>query len=151
MPISITDQQRLATLQEYPLAGHCLGRFAFCSVDANFLQSLLPADLELAPQNYPPAGQHPLLFMFNNTWLHTNPNLEKIVAQEDIEMKLNYFEFIMMPPYVQFTDNQYNSKAPYCFLPVQYLDSYSRYWVEEFFGSSIKKEKNFLLAMVIFP
>ena len=123
MPISTTDQQRLETLQKYPLEGHCLGRFAFCSVDSSFLQSLLPADLELAPQNYSPAGQHPLLFMFNDTWLHTNPNLEKIVAQENVIMKLNYFEFIVMVPYVQFTDNQYNSNAPYCFLPVLYLNS----------------------------
>ncbi len=126
MPVgtfSTADQQRLATLQKYPLAGHCQGRFAFSSVPNDFLQSLLPSDLVLASQNYTPAGQHPLLFMFNNTWLHTNPNLVKIVATENVEMKLNYFEFIVMIPYVQFSDNEYNSNAPYCFLPILYLNN----------------------------
>lgn len=123
MHYSIGDQQRLALLQKYPLEGHCLGRFAFCSVGSDFLQSLLPADLVLAPQNYTPGGQHPLLLMFNNTRLKTNPNLERIASESNIALELKYFEFIVMLPYVQFKDPQYNGKGPYCFLPVLYLNS----------------------------
>ncbi len=123
MSLSTGDQQRLALLQKYPLEGHCLGRFAFCSVASDFLQSLLPADLVLAPQNFTPTGQHPLLLMFNNTWLKTNPNLERIATVENIGLDLNYFEFIVMIPYVQFKNPQYNGKGPYCFLPILYLNS----------------------------
>lgn len=123
MPANIGDQQRLELLQKYPLEGHCEGRFAFCSVASAFLQSLLPDDLVLAPQPYTPAGEHPLLLMFNNTLLKTNPNLERISMEQNVAFTLKYYEFIVMLPYVQFKDARYNSKAPYCYLPILYLDS----------------------------
>jgi hypothetical protein len=105
------------------LYGSCEGRFAFLQAEANFLQALLPPDLELAPQQYTPAGYHPLLLMFNKTQLHTNDNLERIAKEYNLGLNLNYNEFIVMLPYVQFKDNSYNQGAPYCFLPVLYLDS----------------------------
>ncbi len=117
------DQQRLTLLQKFPLEGHCLGRFALCSASSDFLQSLLPDDLELAPQQYTPSGQHPLLFMFNNTLLKSNPYLEKISLEQNAALTLKYFEFIVMLPYVQFKESQYNDKGPYCYLPVLYLNS----------------------------
>src|SRR5665213_516743 len=120
MPAYIGDQQRLELLQKYPLEGHCEGRFAFCSVASSFLQSLLPDDLVLAPQPYTPAGEHPLLLMFNNTLLKTNPNLERISMEQNVAFTLKYYEFIVMLPYVQFKDPQYNSKGPYCYLPILY-------------------------------
>lgn len=123
MTANIGDQQRLALLQKYPLEGHCEGRFAFCSVDSKFLQLLLPDELVLARQQYTPSGEHPLLLMFNNTALKTNPNLERIAMVENVALTLKYYEFIVMLPYVQFKDPQYNSKGPYCYLPVLYLDS----------------------------
>lgn len=123
MPISPQDQQRLASLQQYPLTGSAIGQFVFTSAPAPFLQSLLPPDLELAPQTYTPAGYHPLLLMYNDTVLNANPFLQKIAAMEDLGFTLKYHEFIVMLPYVQFTDPAYNGKAPYCYLPVLYLDS----------------------------
>ncbi|MGN6531311.1 MAG: hypothetical protein ACTHK0_06130 [Ginsengibacter sp.] len=123
MPVNTGDQARLALLQKYPLVGHCQGRFAFCSAASDFLQSLLPDDLVLAPQEYTPEGQHPLLLMFNNTWLKSNPNLRRIAVASDAALNLNYFEFIVMLPYVQFKEPQYNSRAPYCYLPILYLNS----------------------------
>jgi hypothetical protein len=126
MPATIDDNQRLAALQQFPLEGSCKGRFAFGSVPADFAQSLLPAELVLAPQNYTEAGQHPLLLMFNDTNLNSNPNVEKHILDGILpEMKLHYYEFIVMLPYVRFSDSQYESKGPYCYLPVLYLDSYA--------------------------
>jgi len=123
MPVNIGDQQRLEILQKYPLEGHCQGRFAFFSAASDFLQSLLPDDLVLAPQEYTPTGQHPLLLMFNDTWLKSNLNLERIAAASDSILNLHYYEFIVMLPYVQFKEPQYNGNGPYCYLPVLYLDS----------------------------
>ncbi len=117
------DQQRFLLLQEYPLTGHCKGLFAFFSTSENFLQSLLLPELELAPQPYTPPGQHPLLIMFNNTWLETNANLESLAASPDFGINLNYYEFIVMLPYVQFKDSPHQSDGPYCYLPVLYLNS----------------------------
>ena len=123
MPANIEDQQRLELLQKYPLECHCHGRFAFLSAASDFVQGLLPADLVLSSQQYTPEGQHPLLLMFNDTWLKTNPNLEKIATASDAVLNLHYDEFIVMLPYVQFKEPQYNGKGPYCYLPVLYLDS----------------------------
>src|SRR5688572_12167263 len=126
MTATIDDHQRLAALQQFPLEGSCKGRFAFGSVPADFAQSLLPSELVLAHQNYAPAGQHPLLIMFNDTHLNSNPNVEKHILGGILpEMKLHYYEFIVMLPYVQFSDTRYQSKGPYCYLPVLYLDSYA--------------------------
>jgi Acetoacetate decarboxylase (ADC) len=105
------------------LYGTVEGRFAFLQAEVQFLQALLPPDLELAPQQYTPAGYHPLLLMFNKTQLHTNDNLERIAKEYNLGLNLNYNEFIVMLPYVQFKDASYNKDAPYCFLPVLYLDS----------------------------
>jgi hypothetical protein len=69
MPVSTGDQQRLEVLQEYPLEGHCNGKFAFFSAASDFLQSLLPDDLVLAPQHFSPDGLHRLLLIFNDCWL----------------------------------------------------------------------------------
>ena len=123
MRANIEDQQRLKLLQKYPLEGHCHGRFAFFSAASGFLQSLLPDDLVLAPQKFTLAGQHPLLLMFNDTWLKSNPNLQRIAVASDSIMNLHYYEFIVMLPYVQFKEPQYNGKGPYCYLPVLYLNS----------------------------
>ena len=126
MPVTTDDHQRLAALQQYPLEGSCKGRFAFGAVPADFAQSLLPSELVLAPQTYAPAGQHPLLLMFNDTHLNSNPNVEKHILGGILpELKLHYYEFIVMLPYVKFSDSQYDSKGPYCYLPVLYLDSYA--------------------------
>jgi hypothetical protein len=123
MPVNTGDQQRLELLQKYPLEGHCLGRFAFCSVASAFLQSLLPDDLVLASQPYTPTGEHPLLLMFNNTWLKSNPNLKRIATESNVALSLNYFEYIVMLPYVKFKEPPYNNKGPYCYLPILYLNS----------------------------
>lgn len=105
------------------LYGTVEGRFAFLQVASDFLQSLLPPDLELAPQTYCPPGTHPLLLMFNKTKLESNSRLERIAQEYKLELKLDYNEFIVMLPYVQFKDKAYNKEAPYCYLPVLYLDS----------------------------
>ncbi len=123
MSASLGDLQRLALLQEYPLVGHCNGKFALITADADFLQTLLPDDLVLAPQDYTPAGQHPLLLMFNDTWLQSNLNLEKAAVATNSILNLHYNEFIVMLPFVKFKEPQYSDKGPYCYLPVLYLDS----------------------------
>src|SRR5918993_369269 len=126
MLVTPDENQRLAAYQQFPLEGSCKGRFAFGSVSAAFAQSLLPAELELSPQSFAPAGQHPLLLMFNDTHLNSNPNVEKHILGGILpELKLHYYEFIVMLPYVQFSDPNYNAKGPYCYLPVLYLDSYA--------------------------
>ena len=61
--------------------------------------------------------------MFNNTWLKTNKNIENFVEKEGFGLNLNYYEFIVMIPYVRFKDAQYNDDGPYCYLPVLYLNS----------------------------
>ncbi|WP_179345683.1 acetoacetate decarboxylase family protein [Winogradskyella ursingii] len=107
-----------------PLYGKCDGRFVFISVTSAFAQSLLPKDLTLASQDYTPAGKHPLLLMYNDTWLHSNPFLEKMAKKHNLDLDLHYNEFIVMLPYVKFKDDNYNEDAPFCFLPVLYLDSW---------------------------
>jgi hypothetical protein len=125
----LIDENRLEILQRYPLKGHCWGRFALGSFPALELQNLLPDDLELAPQSYTPKDQHPLLFMFNNTWLYPNPYLINLVEDYNTKFNLNYFEFIAMLPYVQFKDNkEANAEGPYCFLPVLYLNNELAVW-----------------------
>jgi hypothetical protein len=105
------------------LYGTVKGRFAFIEVDSTFAQSLLPADLELAPQTLSPVGKHPILLLFNRTHLEPNTKLDRIAKEYKLGIELDYNEFIVMLPYVQFKDSTYNDGAPYCFLPVLYLDS----------------------------
>jgi hypothetical protein len=126
----LKDEKKLAVLQKFPLKGHCWGRFALGPFPAGELQILLPSDLELAPQSYTPKGQHPLLFMFNNTWLYPNPYLIDLVEEHpNKRFDLNYFEFIAMLPCVQFKDNkEANAEGPYCFLPVLYLNNELAVW-----------------------
>ena len=106
-----------------PLAGSCEGRFVLTSLDSNFLQSLLPPQLVLAPQEYTPAGFHPLLLMYNYTHLHSTDHLVQVAKQNNLELKLDYNEFILMLPFVQFKDTRVVSDTMYCYLPVLYLDS----------------------------
>lgn len=106
-----------------PLYGTCKGRFAFLTLSADFVLSLLPRHLELAPQNYTSKEKHPVLLMFNDTVLEFNDDLARKAKELDIPIKLDYNEFIVMVPYVQFDQAKYNEEAPYCFLPVLYLDS----------------------------
>lgn len=109
--------------QAEPLFGRCNGRFSLISVTSDFAQGLLPPDLQLAPQNYMPEGQHPILLMFNDTWLHSNPFLERIAKDNHLDLNLHYNEFIVMLPYVEFRNEPYKSEGSFCFLPVLYLDS----------------------------
>lgn len=132
---NLDDQQRLDLLQKFPLEGHCEGRFGLTSINAAFLQKQLPDGLVLAQlpnglamKLHIPKEEHPLLLMFNNTTLKPNPNLEKIAAQQNSVLELQYNEFIVMLPYVEFANPHYNSKAPYCFLPVLYLDNPLAVW-----------------------
>jgi len=106
----------------FPLSGVCDGRFALTLVDAVFLQRLLPPELELAPNEYSQPGRHPLMLMFDKVTLRANTNLERIAALYHLRLELNYNEFIVMLPYVQFKDSRYGDEIPYCFLPVLYLD-----------------------------
>ncbi len=109
--------------QPEPLYGTCDGRFALTPLDATFAQSLLPPDLELAPQSFTEDGKHPVLLMINDTRLNTNPFLEGVSNRHFLNLKLHYNEFIVMLPYVQFKQAQYNEDGPFCFLPILYLDS----------------------------
>ncbi len=117
------DSVNEKVLQAEPLFGRCDGRFSLISVASDFAQDLLPPDLQLALQDYTPEGQHPILLMFNDTWLHSNPFLEKIAKDKHLDLSLHYNEFIVMLPYVEFRDEPYKSEGPFCFLPVLYLDS----------------------------
>jgi hypothetical protein len=108
---------------KFPLFGHCNARFAFTTVEAGFAQSLLPDELELAPQSYAPAGFHPLLLMFNDTYLQSNDEMNRISKEFHLQMNLHYNEFIVMLPYVQFKSPVPGAEGPFCFLPVLYLDS----------------------------
>jgi hypothetical protein len=108
---------------KYPLIGSCRGNFAFTIIDASLLQALLPSGLTLAEQPFAPEGQHPLLLMFNETHLESNSYLNSFIESSNTELNLNYNEFIVMLPFVQFKDNALNTDGPYCYLPVLYLDS----------------------------
>ncbi len=108
---------------KFPLYGHCNSKFAFTTVEASFVQSLLPAELELAPQSYAPEGFHPLLLMFNDTYLQSNNEISRIAKEFHLHLDLHYNEFIVMLPYVQFKMPASGATGPFCFLPVLYLDS----------------------------
>lgn len=114
---------RYGTDQPEPLYGTCDGRFALTTLTESFASSLLPPDLELAPQSYTGEDTHPVLLMINDTRLNTNPFLEGISKRHHLNLKLHYNEFIVMLPYVQFKEEKYNTDGPFCFLPVLYLDS----------------------------
>jgi len=115
----------------FALEGECDGRFALTLVDARFLQRLLPPDLELAPNPFSQGDRHPLMLMFDKVTLRLNDNLERIVAEyqlkateHQLRLELNYNEFIVMLPYVQFKKGTgLTDGILYCYLPVLYLDS----------------------------
>jgi hypothetical protein len=115
----------------FPLEGECDGRFALTLVNAGFLQRLLPPDLELASNPFSQQGRHPLMLMFDKVTLRMNDNLERIAAEyqlkateHQLNLELNYNEFIAMLPYVRFKeDTSLADGIDYCFLPVLYLDS----------------------------
>lgn len=124
--MSTTQQatvQTPGTLNDYPLAGSCEGRFVLTSLSSEFLQSLLPSQLILAPQNYSPEGSHPVMLMYNYTHLQSTEALSKIADMLGLELRLNYNEFILMLPFVQFKNNEEEKDNVYCYLPVLYLDS----------------------------
>ena len=130
------------------LYGTVEGKFAFLQVDSGFAQSLLPSDLELAPQSYSPQGQHPMLLLFNRTHLEPNLRLERIAKEYKLGIELNYNEFIVMLPFVQFKDAAYNGGAPYCYLPVLYLDSFLAVLGGRIFWQFNKKFAHFTLSGV---
>lgn len=105
------------------LFGTSKSTFAFTQVESTFLESLLPNGLELAPQTYTPEVTHPLLLMFNRVELQSNMKIERIAREFNLGIELNYNEFIVMLPYVQFKDKKYNKDGPFCFLPRLLLDS----------------------------
>jgi hypothetical protein len=121
---SIAQTRFLAPLQQFPLTGECIGRFALTLVDATFLQGLLPPDLELAPNKFAKPGLHPLMFMFDDVTLRMNTNLARIKKEYPIAFKLRYNEFIAMLPYVRFKKGRLEDNVSYCFLPVLYLDDW---------------------------
>lgn len=131
--------RQTAVSEDWLLAGNCKGRFVLTSLSSDFLQSLLPHQLELAPQNYTTDGQHPVMLMHNYTYLHSTPHLVEITTKQDLELKLQYNEFILMLPFVQFKDTSLNTETAYCFLPILYLDSIMAVLGGRIFGSSIKK------------
>lgn len=115
--------QQTVVTGNFPLAGSCQGRFVLTSLQSDFLQSLLPSHLVLAPQNYVPSGFHPLMLMYNYTHLHSTDDLSTIAAKYNLELKLDYNEFILMLPFVRFRDSGIEPDTDFCFLPVLYLDS----------------------------
>ena len=118
-----TASQQNSIPDDNPLAGSCEGRFVLTSLPAEFLESLLPPLLQLGPQNYSPAGYHPVMLMHNYTHLHSTDHLTRIAILNKLELKLDYNEFILMLPFVQFRDNTVEAGKQFCFLPVLYLDS----------------------------
>src|SRR5688572_230646 len=100
---------------KFPLYGQCKSKFAFTTVEASFVQSLLPDELELAPQQYAPEGYHPLLLMFNDTYLESNEEMNRIAKEYHLQLDLHYNEFIVMLPYVQFKAPTPGAEGPYCF------------------------------------
>jgi hypothetical protein len=63
------------------------------------------------------------MLMYNYTHLHSTDHLVQVATQHNLELKLDYNEFILMLPYVQFKDTSAEPDTIFCFLPVLYLDS----------------------------
>jgi hypothetical protein len=75
---------------------------------------MLPNQLELAPQDLTPPGQHPILLLFGRQQ-HVRPNFLHTKGQD-------YLEFIVAVPYVQWAVPGYPYHGPFAFLPRLYLD-----------------------------
>lgn len=124
---------KTSTIEKFscnPLEGTALCDFALFTLPKDFLTSLLPEELELAPQPFDvPAGQHPVFIMGNDTDLHFNLFLEKVAQEQNIIPDLKYDEFLCSIPYVQFKNKPLlGSKGPYIFMPVLYLNNHIAVW-----------------------
>jgi hypothetical protein len=75
---------------------------------------LLPRGLEIAPQEIVPADQHPVLFVFGRQE-HVQPVIR-------LGQGLDYLEFLVALPYLQWTENRFRYRGPFVYLPRLYLD-----------------------------
>lgn len=76
---------------------------------------MLPGELELAPQTTTPDGTHPVFFIFGRH-THVHSHLSRWP-------EMNYLEFVLGVPCVQWKSSKTKYRGPYFFMPRLFLDS----------------------------
>jgi hypothetical protein len=84
------------------------------SLPTQVVQQQLPRQLEIAPQELTPAGEHPVLLVFGRQE-HVRPIFLRIRGME-------YLEFILAIPYLRWSTHHYPYSGPFVYLPRLYLD-----------------------------
>jgi len=113
-----------------PCYGPVIGSNFMVPMDHDTVMSLLPDGLEYIPQKNFPAGEHPIIFFFNEQHHVGVPFLDQ-----------NYLEFILMIPFVQWDDTHapdYKYRGPFGYGAKLYLNSTSPTLEGQAFG--INKE-----------
>lgn len=96
--------------------GHYLCHIGVISVPIEVVASWLPPELELAPQNITDAKHHPVNMLFGQEFdVHVHP-----FGFANID----YGEFAVVVPFVQWKSNSYRYKGPFLFTPLLYLDNW---------------------------
>jgi hypothetical protein len=105
----------------YPHAPfHVLGTYAawalLLGLPRSAAQAMLPAALEPGPQSYTPPGQHPILLMFGH---------HEGVRPDFLSIRgMDYLEFLVAVPNVQWVNTARPYRGPLAFLPRLYLDQW---------------------------
>lgn len=100
-------------------------RIAIQHFPLELVRTWLPRELELAPQNIAPHGCHPCNLLHGietDVYFNINPLF-----------KLEYHEFGLVIPYVQWKDKGFRYKGPFLFTPIIFVDS----WFVSFGGDVV--------------
>jgi hypothetical protein len=103
------------------------------SLASDQVQLMLPAELELAPQDITPQGKHPLIFMFGHQM-----EVEIHLGPEEF-FHLDYLEFVLEVPFTQWKETTANYRGPFLFSPRLFLNQTFPIILGQLYGLAKKK------------
>jgi hypothetical protein len=107
------------------------------SIPRSQVVAMLPKQLDLAPQNITPEGEHPIFLEFGEQMNVHNRELKIF--------HLNYLEFIVSIPYVYQTNSKSSYCGPFLFMPRLYLDKTFPIILGKLYGFA-KEKANMLMS-----
>ncbi|MDP3278865.1 MAG: hypothetical protein Q8Q09_26980 [Deltaproteobacteria bacterium] len=97
------------------MIGHYVVHIVVHHFDAELVQSWLPADLELMPQDISPPGKHPVNLLFGME-SEVEVNWTKLLPG------VQYNEFGMVIPFTRWKNAKYAYNGPFLFTPIIFVD-----------------------------